>query len=193
MLAERVAGHQVDLVAVGIGVANSERSGRLTRTYLVDTGCRPHDVEVDAVAERPQLGRVPDPQWRVAVRKGSITSPSFVSYPRSGCQNPLTAVGFDDSNTTLRCCSAEGFATSPRSRAAAEIDGACSSASRRTRVPVVRTSTTICDDRSTMRPASAAPSISDGASNQAVLTPSTTRQSVPMSVMRRTVPLSIDV
>ena len=38
-----------------------------------------------------------------------------------------------------------------------------------------------------MRPASAAPSISDGASNHAVATPSTTRQSVPISVMPGTV------
>src|SRR5688500_14764139 len=42
-----------------------------------------------------------------------------------------------------------------------------------------------------MRPASAAPSISDGASNQAVATPSTTRQSVPISVMPGTVPSPI--
>src|SRR4051794_38439224 len=38
-----------------------------------------------------------------------------------------------------------------------------------------------------MRPASAAPSISEGASNHAVATPSTTRQSVPISVMPGTV------
>src|SRR5262245_33717078 len=42
-------------------------------------------------------------------------------------------------------------------------------------------------DSSTMRPDSAAPSISDGASNHAVATPSTTRQSVPISVMPGTV------
>jgi hypothetical protein len=38
-----------------------------------------------------------------------------------------------------------------------------------------------------MRPASAAPSISEGASNHAVATPSTTRQSVPISVIPGTV------
>ena len=48
-------------------------------------------------------------------------------------------------------------------------------------------STTISADSSTMCPASAAPSISDGASNDAVATPSTTRQSVPISVMPGTV------
>ena len=54
-------------------------------------------------------------------------------------------------------------------------------------MPVARRSTTISADSSTMRPASAAPSISDGASNHAVATPSTTRQSVPISVMPGTV------
>src|SRR6185503_11706668 len=64
---------------------------------------------------------------------------------------------------------------------------ACSSESSRTRTPVARRSTTTSADSSTMRPASAAPSISDGASNHAVATPSTTRQSVPISVMPGTV------
>src|SRR6476620_1454871 len=50
-------------------------------------------------------------------------------------------------------------------------------------MPVARRSTTISADSSTMRPASAAATISEGASNQAVATPSTTRQSVPISVM----------
>src|SRR6185295_19261356 len=54
-------------------------------------------------------------------------------------------------------------------------------------MPVARRSTTIPPDSSTMRPASAAPSISEGASNQAVATPSTNRQSVPISVMPGTV------
>ena len=54
-------------------------------------------------------------------------------------------------------------------------------------MPVARRSTTIAPDSSTMRPASAAPSISDGASNHAVATPSSTRQSVPISVMAGTV------
>ena len=54
-------------------------------------------------------------------------------------------------------------------------------------MPVARRSTAISADSSTMRPASAAPSISDGASNHAVATPSTTRQSVPISVMPGTV------
>src|SRR6185312_5094047 len=80
-----------------------------------------------------------------------------------------------------------GFAASPRSRAAADAASACSSESSRTRTPVARRSTTISADSSTMRPASAAPSISDGASNHAVATPSTTRQSVPISVMPGTV------
>src|SRR5262249_34048629 len=53
--------------------------------------------------------------------------------------------------------------------------------------PVGRRSTTISADSSTMRPASAAPSISEGASNHAVATPSTTRQFVPISVMPGTV------
>src|SRR5439155_1154917 len=90
-------------------------------------------------------------------------------------------------HTTLRCCSTAGFAASPRSRAAADTASACSSESRRTRIPVARRSTTISADSSTMRPASAAPSISEGTANHAVATPSTTRQSGPISVMPCTV------
>ena len=96
-----------------------------------------------------------------------------------------------DSNTTLRCCSTAGFAASPRSRAAADTASACSSESRRTRVlsragrPRSRPTAPRC-----ARPAQ--PSISDGASNHAVATPSTTRQSVPIPVMPGTVPIPDD-
>ena len=61
LLAERVARHQVDLVAVGVGVTDPVRSVGLTQTRLLDRRGRPHHVEVDAVAQRPWLGRLPDP------------------------------------------------------------------------------------------------------------------------------------
>src|SRR4051794_20642609 len=51
-LAERLARHQVDLVAVGVGVTDPERSRRLTKTRLLDRRGRPHHVEVDAVWQR---------------------------------------------------------------------------------------------------------------------------------------------
>jgi len=52
-LAERRARHQVDLVAVGVGVTDPERSRCLTKTRLLDRRGRPHHVEVDAVTQRP--------------------------------------------------------------------------------------------------------------------------------------------
>ena len=68
-LAERVARHQVDLVAVGVGVTDPVRSRRLTKTRLLDRRGRPHHVEVDAVAQRPWLGRLPDPDRGVAPQR----------------------------------------------------------------------------------------------------------------------------
>jgi hypothetical protein len=52
-VAERRARYQVDLVAVGVGVTDAERSRCLTKTRLRDRRGRPHHVEVDAVSQRP--------------------------------------------------------------------------------------------------------------------------------------------
>ena len=65
-LAEPLARHQVDLVAVGVGVADPERSGCLTKTRLLDRRGRPHHVEVDAVSKRARLRRLPDPYGGIA-------------------------------------------------------------------------------------------------------------------------------
>ncbi len=60
-LAERATRHQVDLVAVRVGVADPEGSGSLTETRLLDRRGGPHHVEMNSVSKRSRLRRLPDP------------------------------------------------------------------------------------------------------------------------------------
>ena len=148
----------------------------------------PHHVEVDAVAQRPWLARLPDPGRRVAPQR--IRRTGRPPRLRSRTRSARTAGTRDGFRIRTRCsglAARQGSLPEPRSRAAAETASACSSESRRTRMPVGRRSRRISADSSRTRPASAAPSISEGASNQAVVTASSTRQSVPIWVMRGTV------
>ncbi len=103
LFAERLARHQVDLVAVRVGVADPVRSGCLAKVRLLDHRGRPHHVEVDAVSKRLRLCRLPDPYRWVraatgppdrrplpacsrarAARTASLRSGSLIRTRRSG-------------------------------------------------------------------------------------------------------------
>ncbi len=181
-LAEHVARHQVDLVAVGVGVADPERSGCLTKTRLLDRRGRPHHVEVDAVSKRPRLRRLPDPDRGVAPQR--ILQAAVI--PRRVIEHALPEPPHHSRVRRIRT-RRSGAAARQGSRPARDLTRP-PTPPRRARLsrgaPAClspRRSTTISADSSTMRPASAAPSTSDGTSNHAVATPSTTRQSVPIS------------
>ncbi len=118
-LPERVARHQVDLVAVGIGVPDPERSGGLTGTRLLDRRGRPHHVEVDAVPQRPRLRRLPDPDRRVApqrIRQTAALPRHVVEHPLPELPQPRRVRGLEHDAHLLQHSSVRGQPEIPRGR-----------------------------------------------------------------------------
>ena len=118
-LAERRAWHQVDLVAVGVGVADPERSGCLTETRLLDRRGRPHHVEVDAVSERPRLGRLPDPYRGVApqrIRQTAVLPRRVVEHALPELPHRSRVRGFEHDAQVLQHGRVRSQPEIPRSR-----------------------------------------------------------------------------
>ncbi len=110
-LAERCARHQVNLVAVGVGVTDPVRSRCFPKTRLLDRRGRPHHVEVDAVPHRPWLGQLLDPYGGVApqrIHQTAVLSRRVVERALPEPPHQRRVRGFEHDAQVLQHCRVRG-------------------------------------------------------------------------------------